>query len=286
MDILNSTQNLLYLIIRHSPPCKFKMWSWRESFTASQVCRRRASSIFSDRFQGRITRTQSSSKKQGSLINRLLESNKWKKQNKQKQVLKFSHIHPLVPELAPGLGPSLECSRVVEMLERRMGKQFYYSIFNVSNDTCIITIVCNVRVYISCTHTLSKREIFMAFIVAESTNMGGPSSNTSLMNSFPFVKRSNKKRKEKLFINHLYRTIQSFYVLFTKRCGLKLILLSRFLLWSVVPHQRWPTSSQLLAMVFFSHLHCATLSQISVQVLLLLSVVFLRQAVLQTFIVI
>lgn len=35
-------------------------------------------------------------------------------------------------------------------------------------------------------HTLSKREIFMAFIVAESTSIGGPSSNTSLINSLPW----------------------------------------------------------------------------------------------------
>ena len=34
----------------------------------------------------------------------------------------------------------------------------------------------------------------MAFIVAESTNMGGPSSNTSLMNSLPFVEISMKKK--------------------------------------------------------------------------------------------
>lgn len=34
--------------------------------------------------------------------------------------------------------------------------------------------------------TLSKREIFMAFMVAESTRIGGPSSNTSLMNSLPW----------------------------------------------------------------------------------------------------
>lgn len=38
-----------------------------------------------------------------------------------------------------------------------------------------------------CRHTLSKREIFMAFIVAESTSIGGPSSNTSLMNSLPLL---------------------------------------------------------------------------------------------------
>lgn len=38
--------------------------------------------------------------------------------------------------------------------------------------------------------TLSKREIFMAFIVAESTSIGGPSSNTSLMNSLPWLRTS------------------------------------------------------------------------------------------------
>lgn len=45
------------------------------------------------------------------------------------------------------------------------------------------------------TPTLSKREIFMAFIVAESTKMGGPSSNTSLMNSLP-LRRSTRKKWE------------------------------------------------------------------------------------------
>ena len=52
-----------------------------------------------------------SPKKQETMINRVL-------QVKKKQMLKFSHVHPLVPELASGLGPSLECSRVVEMLEK------------------------------------------------------------------------------------------------------------------------------------------------------------------------
>lgn len=45
------------------------------------------------------------------------------------------------------------------------------------------------------TLTLSKREIFMAFIVAESTKMGGPSSNTSLMNSLAWFGANEKKKK-------------------------------------------------------------------------------------------
>lgn len=48
---------------------------------------------------------------------------------------------------------------------------------------------------LSCTPTLSKREIFIAFIVAESTSIGGPSSNTSLMNSFAWLDEETKPKK-------------------------------------------------------------------------------------------
>lgn len=51
-------------------------------------------------------------------INRLLESTK---KNKKTKKLEFTHIYPLIPELASGLGPSLERGRVVEMLEKRKG---------------------------------------------------------------------------------------------------------------------------------------------------------------------
>lgn len=45
-------------------------------------------------------------------------SNEERKLDKeQRKRLKFSHVHPLVPALAPGLGPGLERSRVVKMLE-------------------------------------------------------------------------------------------------------------------------------------------------------------------------
>lgn len=47
------------------------------------------------------------------------------------------------------------------------------------------------------TLTLSKRGIFMAFMVAESTNMGGPSSNTSLMNSLPWKRHSKVEKVRK-----------------------------------------------------------------------------------------
>lgn len=53
----------------------------------------------------------------------------------------------------------------------------------------------------ACTHTLSKREIFMAFIVAESTNIGGPSSNTSLMNSLPLFKIKIQEDQENTSTN-------------------------------------------------------------------------------------
>lgn len=40
----------------------------------------------------------------------------------------------------------------------------------------------------------------MAFMVAESTNMGGPSSNTSLMNSLPWRKRTEGKSEKPLLL--------------------------------------------------------------------------------------
>lgn len=61
----------------------------------------------------------------------------------------------------------------------------------------------------ACTHTLSKREIFMAFIVAESTNIGGPSSNTSLMNSLPLFKIKIQEDQENTSTNHQHETIQA-----------------------------------------------------------------------------
>ncbi len=59
-----------------------------------------------------------------------VKKKKRRKKGKRKD-LKFSHIHPLVPELAAGLGPSLECSRVVEMLENR--RQEAKELFSVQN---------------------------------------------------------------------------------------------------------------------------------------------------------
>lgn len=58
------------------------------------------------------------------------------------------------------------------------------------------------------TLTLSKREIFMAFMVAESTNMGGPSSNTSLMNSLPWRKRTEGESEKTLLLLHGLKYVQ------------------------------------------------------------------------------
>lgn len=59
---------------------------------------------------------------------------KERKEKKEKQ-LKFSHIHSLVPELASGFGPSLERSRVVEMLEQR-GEQWIQSFKKMYETKC------------------------------------------------------------------------------------------------------------------------------------------------------
>lgn len=68
------------------------------------------------------------------------------------------------------------------------------------------------------THTLSKREIFMAFIVSASTNIGGPSSNTSLMNSFPQFETRTRGLRKRNHQHHKIQILSSQFVLHRLQC--------------------------------------------------------------------
>lgn len=89
------------------------------------------------------------------------------------------------------------------------------------------------------THTLSKREIFMAFIVSASTNIGGPSSNTSLMNSLPQFKTRTRGLRKRNHQHHKIQILSSQFVLHRLQCEIcSLVKCCIF-------HQHWlPARSQ------------------------------------------
>lgn len=100
-----------------------------------------------------------------------------KKNNVLYKTLKLPNIHPFVPKLVPGLGPSFKRSCIVEMLKEQK--------HTIKQLKPIISKILNGYMWkINSFPTLSSLELFMAFRAAESINIGGPSSNTSLMNSF------------------------------------------------------------------------------------------------------
>lgn len=95
-----------------------------------------------------------------------------------KNISKLPDIVPFVTKLVPRLGSRFKRSCIVEVLKETKAHDYTtcsYSkrIYNMHKKNKAETSL-----------TLSNLELFIAFKAAESINIGGPSSNTSLINSF------------------------------------------------------------------------------------------------------
>lgn len=114
-----------------------------------------------------------------------IETLKWNRKKKNlyalQNFLKLPNIHPFVPKLVPGLGSSFKRCCIVEVLKQKQTKH----IITPQEKTKTKIIQWKTATWKrNSLLTLSSLELFMAFRAAESINIGGPSSKTSLMNSF------------------------------------------------------------------------------------------------------